>query len=455
MLKITDDEFIETIGTRAERAQELKPCPVGSEGACCRTCYVGPCRFMGKNAEEEVRGVCASTLGIVTSRQFLTMCASGSAIHAARARESVDKLLEVSEKEQNIRDKQKLNAVADLLEISSAKKSKGKLAKQVADTYLRWFYEYSPMVFGQLPSKRLSIWKKHQLLPKGIDREIAESTYNASVGVNYDVEDILKQAARVSIADGWLSSTIVADVEDITERTRVPYNQKAKIADNYWCKMLGNENGASLKTLGNLITSGDIRGIACLIDCDHPRYEESSAQRFIALELIKNDILVITGGCNRTLEDAGLLNINNAMKVTGRKLKKVYENDGIPPVISVGGCISHSRVLTVLSALAKENMVGGIDDISELPCVILAPHWYSGTAISIGCFYTVAGVETIFGGKSLVHASKEATSILENTWKEQFGAAFRFIETATDIVEKVVDYVDGVRKNAGLVSYYP
>ena len=457
LLKITDDEFIEVIGTRAERAKALKPCPIGSEGACCRTCYVGPCRFVGKNAEEEVRGVCASTLGVVASRQFLTMCASGSAIHAARARESIDKLLEAAENERRIYDKAKLNAVADLIGVGSAKKTKTKLAKQIADEYLSWFYKYPSTVLNQLPSKRLNIWKECDLLPRGIDREIAESTYNASVGVNYDVEDIMMQAARVSIANGWFSSAIVADIEDITENSTTLYDSKLSgIAENYWNKMVGGYGKApSLNIVGELISSGDIRGIACLIDCDHPRYEESSSQRFISLELIKNDILVVTGGCNNTLENAGLLSPDTVMQVAGRKLKKVYENTGIPPVISLGGCISHSRILNVLSALVKENAIDNVDDINGLPCVILAPHWFSGTAISIGCFYAVSGVETIFGGKSLTHASKEVTQILENTWKQKFGASFRFVDNAIDMVEAVLDHMDAVRKNSGLVSYYP
>ncbi|MCL0043557.1 hypothetical protein M1M96_00465, partial [Peptococcaceae bacterium] len=102
------------------------------------------------------------------------------------------------------------------------------------------FYKYPPTVLNQLPSKRLNIWEECDLLPRGIDREIAESTYNASVGVNYDVEDIMMQAARVSIANGWFSSAIVADIEDITENSTILYDSKLSgIAENYWNKMVG------------------------------------------------------------------------------------------------------------------------------------------------------------------------------------------------------------------------
>jgi carbon-monoxide dehydrogenase catalytic subunit len=43
------DNKIETCFDRAER---LKPCPIGETGACCRVCHMGPCRLVGKNAEE-------------------------------------------------------------------------------------------------------------------------------------------------------------------------------------------------------------------------------------------------------------------------------------------------------------------------------------------------------------------------------------------------------------------
>ena len=45
------------IETCFERAEKLKQCPIGETGACCKVCHMGPCRLIGKNAEEEARGV--------------------------------------------------------------------------------------------------------------------------------------------------------------------------------------------------------------------------------------------------------------------------------------------------------------------------------------------------------------------------------------------------------------
>ena len=34
----------EGISTAFERAEKMKPCPIGQEGSCCRVCSMGPCR---------------------------------------------------------------------------------------------------------------------------------------------------------------------------------------------------------------------------------------------------------------------------------------------------------------------------------------------------------------------------------------------------------------------------
>ncbi|MBF0517029.1 MAG: carbon monoxide dehydrogenase, partial [Nitrospirae bacterium] len=65
-----------------DRAESLKPCPIGHTGACCKICYMGPCRLVGQDAEETAAGVCGATLPVVTARNFLRMCAAGTASHS-------------------------------------------------------------------------------------------------------------------------------------------------------------------------------------------------------------------------------------------------------------------------------------------------------------------------------------------------------------------------------------
>ena len=45
LLEITREAGIET---SFDRAEKVKPCPIGSDGACCKVCSMGPCRLVGK-----------------------------------------------------------------------------------------------------------------------------------------------------------------------------------------------------------------------------------------------------------------------------------------------------------------------------------------------------------------------------------------------------------------------
>ena len=74
------------IETCFDRAERLKPCPIGETGACCKVCHMGPCRLVGKNAEEEAKGVCGASLPVVAARNLVRMIAGGTACHGNHGR---------------------------------------------------------------------------------------------------------------------------------------------------------------------------------------------------------------------------------------------------------------------------------------------------------------------------------------------------------------------------------
>ena len=58
MLKKAQADGCETI---FDRADSMKPCPIGAEGSCCKHCAMGPCRVpapkkKGETAEEKAKG---------------------------------------------------------------------------------------------------------------------------------------------------------------------------------------------------------------------------------------------------------------------------------------------------------------------------------------------------------------------------------------------------------------
>jgi len=122
-----------------DRAAKLKPCPIGETGACCRVCHMGPCRLVGKNAEEEAKGVCGATLATVTARNFLRMIAAGTSAHSDHSRDMANTLLSVATgetKDFKIKDVRKLYKVADILDIEFEGRPVNDVAKDVAETVL-------------------------------------------------------------------------------------------------------------------------------------------------------------------------------------------------------------------------------------------------------------------------------------------------------------------------------
>src|SRR5512137_1872554 len=121
--QIIDWSVENKLETCFDRAQKMKQCPIGKIGVCCKNCNMGPCRLTGKNAEDEVTGVCGASVGTVVARNFLKMAATGTSAHSDHARGMVETLLAVCEghaPDFQIKDVEKLKKVAGILGIETA-----------------------------------------------------------------------------------------------------------------------------------------------------------------------------------------------------------------------------------------------------------------------------------------------------------------------------------------------
>ena len=215
-----------------ERAEKLKPCPIGESGACCRVCHMGPCRLIGKNAEEEARGVCGATLSTVVSRNFLRMIAAGTAAHSDHARDMAMTLLAVANgeaKDFKITDVKKLYKVADILEIEFEGRPVNDVAKDVALKFLEDFGRQKGELnyVKRAPKKTQERWRKHGITPRGIDREVVEALHRTTIGVDHDPDHLLTHGLRVALADGWGGCMISTDITDILFGTPKPVKAEA------------------------------------------------------------------------------------------------------------------------------------------------------------------------------------------------------------------------------------
>ncbi|MGD9244214.1 MAG: carbon monoxide dehydrogenase, partial [Desulfobacterales bacterium] len=91
----------------------------------------------------------------------------------------------------------------------------------------------------------------------------------------------------------------------------------------------------------------------------------------------------------------GLLTPETAQVFCGPGLAEVCEVVGIPPVLHLGSCVDNSRILLAATEVVKAGGLG--NDICDLPAAGSAPEWMSEKAISIGHYFVVSGVYTVFG----------------------------------------------------------
>ena len=214
------------IGTAFTRADEMKPCPIGESGACCRICSMGPCRLVGKDAEDKT-GICGADLPTIAARHFARQVAGGVAAHSDHGRDMAMTLVAVAKGEASgytLKDEQKLMAVAGYLGIQTAGRSVSEIALEVGETALAQFGQpFGEIVYTRrATAKRQARWHELGITPRAIDREIAEVLHRTHEGVDLDAENILKSALRCSLADGWGGAMLSTDISDILFGTPSP-----------------------------------------------------------------------------------------------------------------------------------------------------------------------------------------------------------------------------------------
>lgn len=227
----------------------------------------------------------------------------------------------------------------------------------------------------------------------------------------------------------------------------------AGFSHEYIAYMLGGSLRESFRPLNDAIMAGRIRGAAGVVGCNNPRVTMDDPHLYVVQELIKNDILVVTTGCNAiACAKAGLLT-PEVMEQCGPGLKEICQTIGIPPVLHMGSCVDNTRILTVLSQSACEGGLG--EDISDLPVAGFAPEWMSEKAISIGIYFVASGVTTWMGVGSPAGGSPEVTKIITDGWRKKVGASFYFEADHKKAVQEAIAHIDSKRKALKLEEYSP
>ena len=211
--------------------------------------------------------------------------------------------------------------------------------------------------------------------------------------------------------------------------------------------MLGGRFRQSYRPLNDNIINGRIRGVGALVGCEHYKYADDVHFK-IAVELIKNNVLVLATGCAaQALGRRGLLRPEAATEYAGDGLREVCEAVGMPPVLHVGSCVDNSRLLIALTEMVNEGGLG--DDISQLPAVGSAPLWMSEKAVAIGQYFVTSGAHVIFQDLPVSGSKKFSKFILEGL-KEEYGACWGVENDPIKHARKMIAAIDEKREALGI-----
>jgi anaerobic carbon-monoxide dehydrogenase catalytic subunit len=627
MLYKAQKDGVETI---FDRAETMKPCNIGIQGTCCKMCAQGPCRLPLTKKDLEGKdmrmGLCGATPETIAARNFARMIAAGAAAHSDHGRGVAEVFLSAARKESEdykIKDEVKLKEIAGDFDVAITMTVDGQekdrdiydIAVEVGEKILgEWGKQEGEIYYAKrAPKPRYDLWKKLDVIPRGIDREIVEIMHRTHMGVDQDYENLMKQGTRAALADGWAGSMMATDMQDVLFGTPYPvhgeinlgvlkkdhvniivhghepllsemivvasqdpemlqyaatkgakgivlagmcctaneilvrhgmpiagnYLQQelaiitgavdamvvdvqcimenlANVASCYHTKMITTNTRAKIKSgetvhiqfdehhaledakrivktaidnftnrgaevlipkqkekmvvgfsyeainyhlggtfrgsyvpLNDNIINGRIRGIGGVVGCNNARTMHDSAHLIVVKELLKNDVIVLTTGCNAmACGKAGLLSPESAKVYCGPGLAEVCETVGIPPVLHMGSCVDNSRILMAATEVVKAGGLG--NDISDLPAAGCAPEWMSEKAISIGQYFVASGVYTLFGVALQVEGSPVFKDYLFNGMEKVYGGKWDLVEDPYEMARKMIAHIDAKRKALGI-----
>jgi carbon-monoxide dehydrogenase catalytic subunit len=209
--------------TAFDRHEAQQPrCGFGELGVCCRICDMGPCRVSpfeaGKGAK---RGVCGADADTIVARHLIRQVAAGVAAHSDHGHDVVKTLLLAAKGEAqgySIKSRDRLLQLAVEWDIPTEGRSDEEIAIELAEAGLGQFNQQEGEVhyaIARAPKATIANWRKHGLIPVGVEHEIVETLHRTHEGVDADYKNLIMHGLRTSMGDGWAGAMLATDFGDV------------------------------------------------------------------------------------------------------------------------------------------------------------------------------------------------------------------------------------------------
>lgn len=254
-----------------------------------------------------------------------------------------------------------------------------------------------------------------------------------------------------SQVDKMADQLIDLAIENFRKRHK---NIQPLVPDRVQKAIAGFSTEAVLQALGNrldplveVIAAGKIRGVVALANCASLRNGPQDWNTInLTRELIKRDILVVSGGCgNHALEVAGLCSME-AINEAGPGLQEVCRMLNIPPVLSFGTCTDTGRISMLVSALADHMDV----DIPALPIAVTAPEWMEQKATIDGVFAVAYGAYTHLSPTPFVTGAPQLVKLLTEDVEGLTGGRIALGDDPIAVADDIDAHIRSKRAGLGL-----
>lgn len=208
-----------------------------------------------------------------------------------------------------------------------------------------------------------------------------------------------------------------------------------------------NALGNKLDPLVDVIAAGKIKGVVALVNCSSLRNGPQDWNTVnLSKELIKKDILIVSGGCgNHALEVAGLCSLEAANQA-GEGLREICKALNIPPVLSFGTCTDTGRISMLVTALADHLDV----DISQLPIAVTAPEWMEQKATIDAIFAIAYGAYTHLSPTPFITGAPKLVKLLTEEIERLTGGKFALGDDPVQVAAEIEKHIFTKRKELGL-----
>lgn len=189
-------------------------CKFGESGVCCRICSMGPCRITPKAP----RGICGCDVHGIVGRNYLRFTAGGAATHSDHGREIAHTLYQAAaDGNYKVKDEAKLKVLAAEFGVETEGRDIYEVAHEVAEKgLLEYGKPFGTQIFTKrAPEHTQEIWKREEITPRAIDREVSCAMHMTHMGCSSKPEALIRQSLRNGLSDGWGGSMMGTEFSDV------------------------------------------------------------------------------------------------------------------------------------------------------------------------------------------------------------------------------------------------